>query len=138
MKNSTHAMIALTASALALGAVVLGTVLAAQTAPSARWAATYDNLTMPKDFKAMVVVVDFPPGAVFPLHSHGGPVVAMVIEGEITLTQNGVSKTYKAGQSWNEAVGQIHEARNAGSVKAAVSVTYLLSKGAVPDIIVGK
>lgn len=131
MKNSMHAMIA-------LGAVVLGTVLAAQIAPSARWAATYENLTMPKDFKAMVVVVDFPPGAVFPLHSHGGPVVAMVIEGEITLTQNGVSKTYKAGQSWNEAVGQIHEARNAGSVKAAVSVTYLLSKGAVPDIIVGK
>ncbi len=133
MKNSMHAMIA-----LALGAVVLGTVLAAQTAPSARWAATYENLTMPKDFKAMVVVVDFPPGAVFPLHSHGGPVVAMVIEGEITLTQKGVDKTYKAGQSWNEAVGQIHEARNAGSVKAAVSVTYLLAKGAVPDIIVGK
>ncbi len=118
--------------------LVIGTVLAAQTAPSARWAATYDNLTMPKDFKAMVVVVDFPPGAVFPLHSHGGPVVAMVIEGQITLIQNGVSKTYSAGQSWNEAVGQIHEARNEGSVKAAVSVTYLLPKGAVPDIIVGK
>ena len=133
MKTSTHAMIALTALLF-----VIGTVLAAQTAPSARWAATYDNLTMPKDFKAMVVVVDFPPGAVFPLHSHGGPVVAMVIEGQITLIQNGVSKTYKSGQSWNEAAGQIHEARNEGSVKAAVSVTYLLPKGAVPDIIVGK
>jgi quercetin dioxygenase-like cupin family protein len=133
MKKSLHTVMALTGLV-----VVLGSVFAAQTAPSARWAATYDNLTMPRDFKAMVVVVDFPPGAVFPLHSHGGPVVAMVIEGEITLTQNGVSKVYKAGQSWNEAVGQIHEARNAGSLKAAVSVTYLLRKGAAPDIFVGK
>jgi quercetin dioxygenase-like cupin family protein len=133
MKKPTHAIIALTALAL-----VLGTVIATQSAPSARWAATYDNLTMPKDFKAMMVVVDFPPGAVFPLHSHGGPVVAMVIEGEITLVQDGNTKVYKAGQSWNEAVGQIHEARNAGSTKAAVAVTYLLPKGAAPDIFVGK
>ncbi len=133
MKKPTRATIALTALAL-----VLGTVVATQSAPSARWAATYDNLTMPKDFKAMMVVVDFPPGAVFPLHSHGGPVVAMVIEGEITLVQDGVSKVYKPGQSWNEPTGQIHEAHNHGSVKAAVAVTYLLPKGAAPDIFVGK
>ncbi len=133
MNKPTPAIIALTALAL-----VLGTVLAAQTAPSARWAATYDNLTMPKDFKAMMVVVDFPPGSVFPLHSHGGPVIAMVIEGEITLVQDGVSKVYKPGQSWTEAVGQIHEARNQGSVKGAVAVTYMLPKGAAPDIFVGK
>jgi quercetin dioxygenase-like cupin family protein len=126
-------MIALTALAL-----VLGTVIATQTAPSARWAASYEHLTMPEDFKAMMVVVDFPPGAVFPMHSHGGPVVAMVIEGEITLVQDGVSKVYKAGQSFNEPLGQIHEARNQGSTKAAVAVTYLLPKGAVPDIFVGK
>jgi quercetin dioxygenase-like cupin family protein len=133
MNKPTYPMIALTALAL-----VLGTVIATQNAPSARWVAAYDNLTMPKDFKAMMVVVDFPAGSVFPLHSHGGPVVAMVIEGEITLVQNGVSKVYKAGQSWTESVGQIHEARNAGSAKAAVAVTYLLPKGAAPDIFVGK
>ncbi len=129
----TPTLIAITMTALAIG-----TVIATQAAPSARWAASYDKLTMPKDFKAMMVVVDFPPGAVFPLHSHGGPVVAIVIEGEITLTQNGVSKVYKAGQSWTEAVGQIHQASNKGSAKAAVAVTYLLAKGAAPDIFVGK
>jgi quercetin dioxygenase-like cupin family protein len=133
MKTPTIAAIAMTALALAVG-----TVIATQAAPSARWAASYDKLTMPKDFKAMMVVVDFPPGSVFPLHSHGGPVVAMVIEGEITLTQNGVSKVYKAGQSWTEAPGLIHQASNKGSLKAAVAVTYLLSKGAAPDIFVGK
>jgi quercetin dioxygenase-like cupin family protein len=133
MKKPISALIGLTALAL-----VLGTVIATQNAPSARWAATYDNLSMPKDFKAMMVVVDFPPGSVFPLHSHGGPVIAMVLEGEITLVQNGVSKVYKPGQSWTEAVGQIHEAHNQGSTKASVAVTYMLPKGAAPDIFVGK
>jgi quercetin dioxygenase-like cupin family protein len=132
MKNPTYRLIALT-TLLLIGAVIADTA-----APSARWAATYDNLTMPKDFKAMMVVVDFPPGAVFPMHSHGGPVVAMVIEGEITLVQDGVSKVVKTGESFNEPVGQIHEARNQGKTKAAVAVTYLLPKGAVPDIFVGK
>jgi quercetin dioxygenase-like cupin family protein len=139
MKKPKFAMISSTALALVLGTVIASqTAIAAQTAPSARWAASYDNLTMPAGFKTMMVVVDFPPGSVFPLHSHGGPVTAMVIEGEVTLIQGGVSKIYKAGQSWNEAAGQIHEARNKGGSKAAVAVTYLLPRGAAPDIFVGK
>ena len=133
MKKPISAIIGLTALAL-----VLGVVIATDAAPSARWATSYEHLSMPEDFKAMMVVVDFPPGAVFPLHSHGGPVVAMVIEGEITLVQNGVSKVYKAGEGFNEPLGQIHEARNKGTTKAAVAVTYLLPKGAQPDIFVGK
>lgn len=121
-----------------LALVLIGMAIAADNAPSARWVAKFENLTVPAGFTAMSVVVDFPPGSVFPLHSHGGPVVAMVIEGEITLIQNGVSKVYKAGDSFNEPLGQIHEARNAGKVKAAVVATYLLPKGAKPDIFEGK
>jgi quercetin dioxygenase-like cupin family protein len=133
MKKPTLVMIGLASLLL-----VLGTVIAVDTAPSPRWAATYENLTMPEGFKAMMVLVDFPPNSVFPLHSHGGPVLAMVTEGEITLTQKGVSKVYKAGESFNEPLGLIHEARNRGKTKAAVMVTYLLPKGAQPDIFVGK
>jgi quercetin dioxygenase-like cupin family protein len=133
MKKPTYILIGLASLLL-----VLGTVIATATAPSARWAATYDNLKMPPGFKAMMVLVDFPPNSVFPLHSHGGPVIAMVIEGEITLVQKGVTKVYKTGQSFNEPLGLIHEARNLGSTKAAVMVTYLLPKGAKPDIFVSK
>jgi len=136
MKKPSYALFALTALTLALSTVIASQ--SAQSAPSARWATTFEHLTLPKDFKAMTVVVDFPPGAVFPLHSHGGPVVALVLEGEITLVQGGVSVVYKAGQGFNESVGQIHEARNKGSTKAAVVATYLLPKGANPDIFVGK
>jgi quercetin dioxygenase-like cupin family protein len=118
--------------------VLIGIVIAADTAPSARWATKYENLTLPAHSDAMTVVVDFPPGAVFPLHSHGGPVIALVIEGEITLTKDGVSQVYKAGQGFNEPLGQIHEARNKGTVKATVVATYLLPKGAKPDIFIGK
>ena len=124
---------------LALPALVLmGFVIAADTAPSARWSTKYENLTLPANFDAMMVVVDFPPGAIFPMHSHGGPVIALVTEGEITLTKDGVSQVYKAGQGFNEPLGQIHEARNRGKTKASVVVTYLLSKGAKPDIFIGK
>lgn len=123
----------------ALPALILtGIVIAADPAPSVGWSTKYENLTLPANFNAMMLRVDFPPGAVFPLHSHGGPVIAMVTEGEITLTQNGKSQVYKAGQGFNEVMGQIHEARNRGTAQASVVVTYLLPKGAQPDIFVGK
>ncbi|HEX2863653.1 MAG TPA: cupin domain-containing protein [Deinococcales bacterium] len=111
-------------------------VSAATPAPAARWSTTYENLNAPANFTALMVVVDFPPGSVYPLHSHGGPVIALVTEGEITLSQNGTSKVYKAGQGFNEPFGQIHEASNQGKVPAVVVVTYLLAKGAQPDILV--
>jgi len=117
---------------------VVSAAMAADPAPSVRWTAKYTNLTLPVGFEAMMVWVDFPPGALFPLHHHGGPVVAMVVEGEITLTQNGISKVYKVGESFTEPPGQIHQAQNRGSAKAAVVVTYLLPQGAQPDIFVNK
>lgn len=123
---------------LMLTALVLTGIVSAADAPAARWSTKFENLTMPAGFDAMSVLVDFPPGSVFPLHSHGGPVIVLVIEGEITLVENGKSRVIKAGEGFNEALGQIHEARNMGKTKAAVVATYLLPKGAKPDIFVGK
>lgn len=121
-----------------LALMLTSLVFADNPAPSARWSTKFENLTLPGEFDAMTVLVDFPPGSVFPLHSHGGPVIVLVTEGEITVTENGTSKVYKAGEGFNEPLGQIHEASNKGSTKAAVVATYLLPKGAEPDIFVNQ
>lgn len=75
-------------------------------------------------------VVDLPPGAVIPKHRHGGPVVAQVLSGVITVTDAAGPKTFKAGQMFTESGGYVHMAANNGKATARVAVSYLIPKGA--------
>src|SRR6266542_6122607 len=47
--------------------------------------------TQPAEFEVRQVVNEFAPGAVQPLHTHGGPGIAMVIEGEVSFEFDGMS-----------------------------------------------
>ncbi len=89
--------------------------------------AEYPDLTMNGLFVELVRVIDFAPGAGVPFHTHGGPVLDLVLEGAITLTDRGVDTVYEAGDSFTEAAGQVYQARNAGDVPARVAATWLLS-----------
>jgi len=82
-------------------------------------------------------VFDFAPGAWTPRHKHGGPTLVVVLEGEVTLRQDGVDKVFKAGESWTEAAGQVHQAGNTGSVNARVVSNYLVPSGQQATIVVG-
>lgn len=82
------------------------------------------------DYDLITQVVDLPPGGMIPKHTHGGPVVAQVIAGAITLTDAMGTKTYKAGESFTENPGVVHSGVNNGSVTARVAVSYLIPKGA--------
>ena len=75
-------------------------------------------------------VVDLPPGGVIPKHTHGGPVVAQIVSGTVTVTDAGGQKTFKAGQMFTESAGYVHTAANRGKVVARVAVSYLIPKGA--------
>src|SRR6266508_2614077 len=44
------------------------------------------------------VVLDFAPGAWTPFHRHGGQAFNLVLEGEVTLRENGADKTLKPGE----------------------------------------
>jgi quercetin dioxygenase-like cupin family protein len=89
--------------------------------------AEYPDLKMDGLFVELVRVLDFAPGAGVPFHSHGGPHLVLVLEGAITVTEEDVETVYEAGESFTEAAGHVHQARNAGDVPARVAATWLLS-----------
>jgi len=90
------------------------------------------------EYDLVSIIFDFPPGAGFPEHFHGGHALATVLSGEITLREKGTERTIKTGGSWTESPGNVHEAVNAGGASARVAVSMLLPKGAEATTIIKK
>ena len=84
----------------------------------------------PAQFEVVQLVLDFAPGAWTPPHSHGGPVLVTVLEGQVTERRPGVERRFGPGQGWTENAGDLHAAGNESAAKASVAATFLLRKGA--------
>lgn len=97
--------------------------------------AQFPGLTMDGMFTELMRVIDFPPGSTTGLHMHGGPTFLIMIDGALTLRQDGVETVYAAGESWSEIPGMEHEAFNAGDVTARVIAVYLLPMAAPTTLI---
>jgi quercetin dioxygenase-like cupin family protein len=75
-------------------------------------------------------------GAFFPLlpseyisyHSHGGPDLVTVLEGEVIEHEPGGDRTVKAGESWINQAGERHAVTN-GDTKSHLWASALLPKG---------
>lgn len=106
--------------------------------PTAPFQAAYPISIPAEEADLVNLVLSFPPGAGVPDHVHGGPLIVQVLSGEITLTENGGSQTYKAGQMWTETAGHVHNAFNNGSSTTQVLVSALIPKGAQLQTIVGQ
>ena len=119
--------------ALAMGMAVAGLALA--TPGSGLVNVELGRDTMPKftaHFEHGDIVVSelsFAPGAVSGWHSHPGKVLIGVARGSVTLYHGNdpscAGTTHNAGDVWVERPGQVHEARNEGTVAAVVNATYL-------------
>jgi quercetin dioxygenase-like cupin family protein len=87
--------------------------------------------TQPAEFEVRQVVNRFAPGAVLPLHTHGGPALAMVIEGEVTFDVGDVQQKRTAGGFFEENDTKlVHQVRNTGAGPATVVITFLIPQGA--------
>lgn len=75
-------------------------------------------------------VLDFAPGSQTPQHRHGGPGLITVLQGQITLSRDGLVRTFSAGDSFVEMPGETLQASNRGSSDAVVAATFLLPDGA--------
>lgn len=78
------------------------------------------------------MVIDLPPGAGAPRHRHDVAVLAYVLEGEVdNQFDGGAALRHKAGDSWWEAPGTVHDtARNASTTaRARLLVVYIGEKG---------
>jgi quercetin dioxygenase-like cupin family protein len=128
---------------LAMGLAVAGLALA--TTGSGLVSVEYARDTFPKfaaHFENRQIVVSelsFAPGSFSGWHSHPGKTIVGVARGSVTIYHASEpdcgGTTYNAGDVFVERPGNVHEARNEGTVAAVVNVTYLsVPIGASPRI----
>jgi len=89
------------------------------------------------DYSLLGFVLDLPTGAGFAAHVHGGPVAVMVVEGVLTLQENGAEHTVRAGETFLEPVGHQHAVINRGEAKCRIAGAELLPKGAADTTLIG-
>jgi quercetin dioxygenase-like cupin family protein len=111
---------------------------AAMPAPSVVYKAALPVEIQAGGYDLVSIIFDFPPGAGFPDHFHGGHALVTVLSGEITLREKGTERIIKTGGNWTESPGDVHAALNAGSSSARVAVSMLLPKGAEATTIIKK
>ena len=81
--------------------------------------------------KAKITAFEFtvPVGGPVVPHTHTFPVLIMIQQGEIELTQSGKSYIYKAGDAFVEDVGVVHESKNIGNVPVKAIVVAIGVEG---------
>ena len=81
--------------------------------------------------KATITAFEFtvPVGSPVVAHTHSFPVLIMIQQGEIELTQSGKSYIYKAGDAFVEDVGVVHESKNIGDVPVKAIVVAIGVEG---------
>src|SRR2546425_10528384 len=92
---------------------------------------TLDSATIGGGYSVIQQVLDFAPGSQTLKNRHGGPGVITVLQGEATVTIDGVEKTYKVGDSFSlTTTSQTMQAFNRGNAELLVAASFLLPDGA--------
>ena len=81
------------------------------------------------DYELVGLAIIFAPGEGVGQHTHSGPDLVMVFEGEVTNQKLGSERTIKAGESWLDLPGEPHSVQNTGDSKARLWASLLLRKG---------
>ena len=84
-----------------------------------------------KDGEVTVTTIEFPPGAVLPIHKHPYPRIGYVLAGTLSITneETGKTDTFKAGEVFVEAVNVWHHGKNLGDTPVRVLVVDTDQKG---------
>jgi quercetin dioxygenase-like cupin family protein len=87
--------------------------------------------------EVLMLTVDFPPGAVDPLHRHDAHGFIYVLEGSIVMgVKGGKEQTLGPGQTFYEGPHDVHTVgRNASKVHPAKFVVFLLKDKGKPAVI---
>lgn len=99
--------------------------------PKTVYRTSLPGLTMQGEFEMLNLILEFAPGAATPMHTHGGPGVVTVIEGELAFAAQGKPEVVaKPGEVYLDLPGTHHTAVNKSTAPARVSYAVLLPKGA--------
>ena len=123
--------IIITVAALAIGGVALAQNQMAPVAPTAGLKRTViQKFDVPAgDRETVVAVIEIPPNTDVARHTHPGPEVDYVLEGDLVLNVEGIGpKPYKAGDSFAIPQGTPHGGKSGPNGTKLVG-TYVVEKG---------
>jgi quercetin dioxygenase-like cupin family protein len=88
--------------------------------------------------EGMMIIVDYPPGSVDPIHRHDAHAFVYVLEGSIVMqVKGGKEVTLKPGQSFYEGPDDVHVVgKNASSTQPAKFLVVFLKKAGAPILTV--
>jgi quercetin dioxygenase-like cupin family protein len=117
------------ATVIATTLVLVGTGVGAQQPTFKRTVVQQADLSVPGR-EVVQALVEFQPGGTPGRHTHAGEEVGYVIDGTISVEQEGKpAVTLKSGQGFVIPPGTIHNATNTGSGLAKILATYIVEKG---------
>jgi|SRR6185437_1057876 len=127
---------------LAMALLLVAGAASAQQAPPRARVTTVMTKPLP-DYpgkEAVMLTVDYPPGAVDPVHRHNADAFVYVLEGSIVMgVRGGKPVTLTPGQTFYEGPHDVHTiGRNASSTKPARFVVLLLKNKGAPILIPAK
>jgi quercetin dioxygenase-like cupin family protein len=122
--------------------LVPGTLLAQQPAAGQAPEAKVTSLTS-KDLpdlpgkEALMIIVDYPPGSVDPIHRHNAHAFIYVLEGSIIMqVKGGQEVTLTPGQTFYEGPNDVHVVgKNASSTKPAKFVVFFVKDKGAPVLV---
>jgi len=134
MKNKTLLLILLF--------LMPGTLMAQQPGTSQAPQASVTSLTS-KDLRefpgkeGLMITVEYPPGAVDPIHRHNAHAFIYVLEGSIIMqVKGGKEVTLTPGQTFYEGPEDVHVVgRNASSTKPAKFVVFFIKDKGAPVLV---
>lgn len=95
-----------------------------------RYAQAIDGQSMAGSFNVVQLGLSFVPAAQTPRHFHGGVGALTVLEGEITIRNAAGDHVYRAGESFLEPAGEVHQATNRGATPALMIASFVLPERA--------
>ncbi len=126
-----------TVTAAAITVMGLLAVVAAQQAGFRRTLLQQEDLAAP-DHEAVTARAELDPGASSGRHRHSGDEIGYVLDGTLTLEQDGKpTMALSAGETFLIPAGTVHNAVNTSAATVSVLVTYVAPKGQTLTTAVG-
>jgi len=120
-----------TKAILALVCIMSGTLLAQEAKVTDLMSKDLPNLP---GKEGLMIIVDYPPGSMDPIHRHNANAFVYVLEGTIVMqVRGGKEVTLTAGQTFYEGPDDVHVVgRNASKTKPAKFVVFLVKDKGAP------
>jgi quercetin dioxygenase-like cupin family protein len=97
-----------------------------------KYQAKLEQPVVPGAFDLVRTGFEFAPGAWTPLQKHSGPALMIVVDGEVTVREQGAEKVYTAGQTWVEQAGNAYQTGNRSQSATRVVSNDLVPEGSPP------